>query len=60
MTTYEPDDLLNIEQGCLQAVLDGGETWQQFMFDAEQQLGMRWSEIVELLNLRAANRKKAA
>jgi len=54
------DTVREIEQGCLMAVLDGGETWQQFMFDAEQKLGMEWSEIVELLNLRAANRKKAA
>jgi hypothetical protein len=52
------DDNLNIiDHGCLAAVLAGGDTWQRFMADAEQRLGLPWAEIKVLLDERHANRR---
>jgi hypothetical protein len=53
------DDLNIINHGCLAAVLAGGETWQRFMADAEQRMGVSWAEIKVLLDERYANRTKA-
>jgi hypothetical protein len=39
------DNLNIIDHGCLAAVLAGGDTWQQFMADAEQRMGLPWAEI---------------
>ena len=38
-------DLDNIERRCLLAVLEGGETWQKFMADAEERMGLPWAAI---------------
>lgn len=55
MTRMVSDLLLDdIAEGCLAAVLDGGETWHRFMADAEERMGLPWSEILALLNERSA------
>ena len=52
--------LLDIERRCLGAVIAGGDTWQQFMEEAERRLGKPWAAIKNVLDERYANRKLAA
>lgn len=46
--------LVDIEQRCLAAVLEGGETWAQFKTDAEARMGLPWSAVKSLLDERYA------
>lgn len=64
LTERKEAALRNIEIGCLAAVMAGGETWQEYMRNAEKQMNMDWEDILALMNARyhekRSNRAPAA
>lgn len=61
MSVTASDEILDdIADRCLGAALAGGEAWTYFKTEAEQQMGLPWTQIRDLLDARTAARKARA